>query len=241
MNLIVVNDYESLSRTAAGMMAQAAADKPDASMVLATGDTPMGAYAELAKLKEAGTFDPSRLRIFQLDGYLGLALDDPRSLYGWLKRSFLDPLSIKPEQVTMLPDDTSDPEATCKVYDEAVAQAGAFDLSVLGLGPNGHLGFNEPPSPANVPTRRVQLTEASIESNARYWGGRDKVPHEAITCGMKQLLAAKQTLLVVSGARKVGILKATMEGPITPEVPASLLRTAKNVTVIADRAALGMN
>jgi glucosamine-6-phosphate deaminase len=192
-------------------------------------------------LKTAGAFDPSRLRIFQLDGYLGLALDDPRSLYGWLKRSFIDPLNIAPAQVIMLPDDTTDPEATCKAFDDAVAQAGGFDLSVLGLGPNGHLGFNEPPSPATATTRRVQLTEASIESNARYWGGRDKVPHEAITCGMKQLLAAKQTLLVVSGARKVNILKATMEGPITPEVPASLLRTASNVTVIADRAALGMS
>jgi len=241
MNLILVNDYESLSKTAAGLMAQVAASKPDASMVLATGDTPMGAYAELATLKTAGAFDPSHLRIFQLDGYLGLALDDPRSLYGWLKRSFIDPLNIAPQQVTMLPDDTTNPEATCQAYDEAVAQTGGFHLSVLGLGPNGHLGFNEPPSPANATTRRVQLTEASIESNARYWGGRDKVPHEAITCGMKQLLSAKQTLLVVSGARKVNILKATMEGPITPEVPASLLRTASNVTIIADRVALGMN
>ena len=238
MKLIQVNDYTELSRQAAQMIASAAVAKPTASVVLATGDTPMGAYAELARMKDIGAFDPSQLRVFQLDAYLGVALDDPRSLYGWLKRTFLDPLRIPSTQVVMLPDDTPDPEAACAAYDAAVAAVGGLDVSVLGLGPNGHLGFNEPPSPSDAPTRRVTLTEASLESNARYWGGR-AVPHQAITCGMKQLLAAKQTILVVSGARKRSILKQTLEGPITPDVPSSLLRLAQNVTVIADKAALG--
>ena len=238
MNLLLVNDYAELSHTAAEMIAAAVATKPTAALVLATGDTPMGAYAELARMKDTGAFDPAQLRAFQLDAYLGVALDDPRSLYGWLKRAFIDPLHISSKHVVTLLDDTADPEAACMAYDAAVAAAGGFDVSVLGLGPNGHLGFNEPPSPTDAPTRRVKLTEASLISNARYWGGRD-VPHEAITCGMQQLLAAKQTILVVSGARKRSILKQTLDGPITPDVPSSLLRLTQNVTVIADRDAAG--
>lgn len=239
MELLIVEDYADLNRVAAERMAAIVVAKPDASMVLATGNTPMGAYAELARLRVAGRFDTSRIRPFQLDAYLGIALDDDRSLYGWLKKSFLDPLEIAQSRVVMLPDDTIDPAGACAAYDAAVAAIGGFDLSVLGLGPNGHLGFNEPPSPADAPTRRITLTEASLDSNAGYWGGRDRVPREAITCGMRQLLAARQTLLLVSGAHKRGILRATLHGPMTPDVPASLLRLAPNVTVIADRAAAG--
>ncbi|NJM42453.1 MAG: glucosamine-6-phosphate deaminase [Anaerolineae bacterium] len=247
MNVITAKDYADLNRIAAQHIADVVARKPDAAIVLATGNTPMGAYAELARMARSsartGSFDPSRIQPFQLDGYLGIALDDDRSLFGWLKRAFLDPLGIAQERVVMLPDDTSDPEAACRAYDAAVEQVGGFDLSVLGLGPNGHLGFNEPPSPADAPSRRVTLTEASLLSNAPYWGGLevglDRVPREAITCGMKQLLGAKQTLLLVSGAHKREILQAVLHGPMTPDVPASLLRMATHVTVIADETAHG--
>lgn len=237
MELLIVEDYAALNRVAAERMASSIAAKPDATLVLATGNTPMGAYAELARLRKAGRFNASRIRPCQLDAYLGIALDDPRSLFGWLKRSFLDPLAIDAARVIMLPDDTSNPDAACAAYDVAVAAAGGFDLSVLGLGPNGHLGFNEPPSSADAPTRRITLTEASLDSNAGYWGGRDQVPREAITCGMRQLLAARETLLLVSGAHKRDILRATLHSAITPNVPSTLLRRAQKVTVIADRAA----
>ena len=220
------------------MIAAVVAAKPTAAVVLATGDTPMGAYRVLATRHAARRFDASALRAFQLDAYLDLAPDDSRSLYGWLAQSFLQPLGVPPAHVVRLPGDAPDPQAVCRAYDDAVDAVGGFDLSILGLGPNGHLGFNEPPSAADLPTRVVTLTEASIQSNARYWGGRDRVPLQALTCGMKQLLAARQTILVVSGARKRDILRQTLHGPITPEVPASLLRLAPNVTVIADRDAL---
>jgi len=238
MKLLTVHDYNDLSRRAAEHIAALVARKPVASLVLATGNTPMGIYASLAQMQRQGTFDAARIRPFQLDAYLGIAAGDARSLYGWLKRAFLDPLGIVPERIVALPDDTTDPVATCRAYDAAVEQAGGFDVSVLGLGPNGHLGFNEPPSPADAPTRRVTLTEASLTSNGPYWGGQDRVPREAITCGMKQLLAAKETLLVVSGAHKRAILHQTLYGPVTPDVPASLLRLAANVTVIADQDAV---
>jgi glucosamine-6-phosphate deaminase len=238
MDVIRVEDYEEMSRAGADLMAGLIAARPAATVILATGETPMGMYRELARRRVQGTLDASRLRVFQLDAYLGLGPDDRRSLYRWMKESFLDPLGVPDANVVRLPGDTDDPAAACRAYDEAVARAGGIDLAVLGLGPNGHLGFNEPPAGADAPTRVVDLTDESIQSNARYWGGRDAVPRQAMTAGMTVLLAARQSLLVVSGERKQSILERTLHGPMTPQVPASFLRPAAHVTVIADRAAL---
>jgi glucosamine-6-phosphate deaminase len=197
----------------------------------------MGIYTELAARRERGELDASRLRVFQLDEYVGVTEDDARSLYGWLVRSFVQPLGVPQANVVRLRGDTEDVAAACDTYEQEIEAAGGFDLAILGLGPNGHLGFNEPPSEPDAPTRVVNLTEASIESNARYWGGRDKVPASALTAGMDRLLAARQVLLVVSGAHKQDILRRTVSGPATPLVPSSLLQHAGNVTVLADRAA----
>jgi glucosamine-6-phosphate deaminase len=237
MDVVIVEDYEALSRTAADQLAARFADNPGASIVLATGSSPMGAYRELAGRYRLGLFETTHLRVFQLDAYLGLASTDRRSLYRWLAESFLEPLEVPAAHVVSLPGDTPDPAAVCRAYEAAVHAAGGFDLSVLGLGPNGHLGFNEPPADPQSGARVIDLTEASIESNARYWGGREQVPRQALTAGMAALLAARQTFLLVSGAHKHGILHRTVEGPITPDVPASYLQRAASVTVIADRAA----
>jgi glucosamine-6-phosphate deaminase len=237
VELVIVDDYDAVSRVAADHIASCVNINPAANVVLATGSSPMGAYRDLARRQAEGAFDPSRLRIFQLDAYLGLAPDDRRSLYRWLAESFLDPLGVKPSQVVRLPGDAPDPQAVCLAFDDAVAAAGGFDLAVLGVGMNGHLGFNEPPADPNSRTRVVDLTEASLDSNADYWGGRDLVPRQAITAGMADLLAARQTLVLVSGARKHDILRRAVEGPPTGEVPASFLQGAARVTVIADRAA----
>jgi glucosamine-6-phosphate deaminase len=237
MDLIVVDDYEALSRAGAGWLREAIREQPDAVLVAATGDTPMGMYIELAQLQLRGLVDTSRLRVFQLDAYLGLAPDDRRSLFGWTRRSFIEPLGIAEANVVRLAGDAQDPWEACRAYDAAARQVGGFDLSILGLGPNGHLGFNEPPSPPDAPTRVVDLTSESILSNARYWGGEEQVPRQALTCGMDLLLAARRTLLLVSGAHKHPILHRAIEGAQTPEVPASYLQSASNVTVLADRAA----
>jgi glucosamine-6-phosphate deaminase len=237
MEFITVDDYEDLSRTAADIITVQIAAKPDAAVVPAVGDTPMGAYRELATRRERGELDPTRLRVFQLDAYLGLAPDDPRALYGWLLRSFVAPLGIPLAHVVRLPGDAPDPEAACGAYDAAVTQAGGIDLAILGLGPNGHLGYNEPPADPAAPTRVVDLTEESIVSSARYWGGRERVPRRALTAGMAPLLAARHTLLLVSGAHKREILRRTLSAPPTPAVPASYLQLAPRVTVLADRAA----
>ena len=239
VHLQLVEDYEALSHAGAEVVAGLIARKPDAALVLATGDSPMRMYQLLAERVQRGELDVSRLRLFQLDEYWGLRPDDDRSLYGWMRRAILDPWGIADSQLVRLRGDAPSPEAACRAYDEAVAAAGGFDLAVLGLGPNGHLGYNEPPAHPDSPTRLVTLTESSLETGARYWGSRDRVPRQALTAGLASLLAARQIVLLVSGAHKRKILDATLNGPITPDVPASLLRLAQNVTVIADRAAAG--
>lgn len=239
MKLIVVKDYQALSREAAHRGAEELRAHPNASVVAATGDTPMGMYAHLAELRDRGELDASGLRLFQLDSYLGLSADDPRSLYGWMKRSLLDPLGIPDERVVRLTGDAPDPDSVCEAYDAAVAAAGGIDLAILGLGRNGHLGFNEPPVQVDAPTRVVALATESIESNASYWGGQDRVPRRALTAGMSVLLKSRAILVLVSGTRKQEILRRTIEGPITPDVPASYLQHRSNVTIIADRDAAG--
>ncbi len=219
----------------AGGLAQAAADliseqvkvNPSLSILVATGNTPMPTYAELARRVTAGTVDFSRVTAVQLDEYLSVSDDDPRSLWGWMRRSFVDPLGITRTVRLESP----------AQFATAVADLGGLDLAILGLGPNGHLGFNEPPSPPDAPTRTLELTPASLESNAVYWGDLD-VPAGAITAGMDVILAARQALLLVSGAHKRDILHTALEGPQTPDVPASFLRRTA-LTVIADGAAWG--
>jgi glucosamine-6-phosphate deaminase len=237
MRLIAVQDYDALSRLGADLVVETVAQKPDATLVLATGKTPMGMYAELVRRRETGVLDTSRVRIFQLDSYFGIGENDDRSLFQWMQRSVLDPLEIPSDHVVSLPSNALDPAKVCEEYEQAVRAAGGIDLSVLGLGPNGHLGFNEPPIEPDASTRLVDLTTESIASNARYWGGPDRVPRRALTAGMNVLLDARATLLLVSGEHKRTILGRTMDGTPSPQVPASYLHLAENVTVIADRAA----
>ena len=237
MDLIIVDDYEALSRAGADWVAKAIQEKPNAAIVVATGETPMGVYRELAERRSRDLIDTSQLRVFELDAYLGLLPNDRRSLFGWARRSFIEPLGIAEANITRLGSDVSTAAEACREYDAVVREIGGFDISILGLGPNGHLGFNEPPSTLDSPTRVVDLTPESITSNARYWGSEEQVPRQALTCGMDLLLGARRTLLVVSGVHKHQILHRMIEGPQTPDVPASYLQSASSVTVLADRAA----
>jgi len=238
MQTIIADTYEQLSHLGAGIIAQTLAGKPDATILPATGNTPMGMYEELARRYREGTVDTTRARVFQLDEYVGLGPDDFRSLYGWTRRSFVEPLGIPDAQVTRLVADAADPQAACADYEAAVAAAGGIDLAIMGLGPNGHLGFNEPPSGPDAPTRTIDLAEESVESNAVYWGGRDQVPRQAMTAGLNVILAARHIVLVVTGAHKRSILDRAINGAVTPDVPASWLQHAPNVTILADHEAL---
>jgi glucosamine-6-phosphate deaminase len=238
VELIEVDDAADLAEAGAALAAAWLSERAHPTLLAAMGETPLGLYAGLARRRAEGQLDTARVRVVQLDAYLGIDAGDPRSLGAWLVRAVAAPLGIPDAQLIRLPGDAPDPVATCRAYDAAIAAAGGLDVAVLGLGPNGHLGFNEPPSDARAPTRVVELSEASIASNARYWGGFD-VPRRAITAGMPILLAARHPLLVVAGAAKRDILRRVLEGPIDPMVPATYLREVAASVVIADRAALG--
>jgi glucosamine-6-phosphate deaminase len=239
MKLYIDDSHLALSQRAAQHLADAITKKPDLAVVVATGNSPIQMYAELADMQRKGLIDCRKLRVFQLDAYLGTTDDDDRSLYGWMKCAFLDPLEIPDAQVVRMDQGSADAQANCDAYAAAVKAQGGFDVAILGLGPNGHLGFNEPPSPCDAPTRVVSLSEESFISNARYWGGRERVPTLAVTAGMDVLLASKMMMLLVSGESKRDILHKTMNGPVSPMVPASYIQELSNSVIFADRAAVG--
>lgn len=235
--LSVVDGPLAAGLAAADAIASSIAATPHAAVVVATGRTPAITYGVLADRVNAG-LDASALRVFQLDEYVSVGPDDDRSLSGWMDRCFVQPLGIDPSSVTRLDGMAHDLDAVCTGYVRAVGAAGGFDLAILGLGPNGHLGFNEPPSDPGSPTRVVGLTDESLASNAAYWG-EGRVPRSALTAGMDLLLAARRLVLIVTGETKRDILRRTVAEPPTPSVPASFLQGHPDVLVIADRAAWG--
>ena len=237
---MITKEYGAMSRAAADWIVAAIQANPNATIVFPTGKTPEGLYQELIARYQKREFDPSHLRIFLLDEYVGIGPDDARSLYGWLRHTLFVPLHIRPEQIAPLPGDAADPVAACRTYHETLLAAGGLDVAILGLGPNGHIGYNEPPADAHATTRVLTLTESSLATCARDWGGSERLLPQAMTIGMDLLLAAKQKLLLVSGAAKRNILQQSLYGPLSPNVPASYLQQAAHVTVIMDEAAAGL-
>ncbi len=237
VEIAIEADAAAVARAAAAFIAAEIGRSPELSVLVATGGSPMATYAELAGMRARGELDALRVRAIQLDEYLDLPPGDARSLAGWMERSFTEPLGISRERAIRL-EVAGDAEAGCRAFDAAVDAAGGIDLAVLGLGPNGHLGFNEPPSDVDAGTRVVALTPESIVSNASYWG-EGNVPPRAATAGMRLIMQARRVLLIVTGERKRAILQRTLAEPPTPLVPASLLRLREGVTVICDRDAMG--
>ncbi len=205
-------------------------------MVFAAGTTPLGLFAELRSRVASGAIDLTGVRPVQLDEYVGLERGDPRSLWDWLSRELLVPCRVDISAAIRFELD-ADADEACAAVERQLDAAGGIDLAVLGIGPNGHVGFNEPPSLPDSVTRLVRLDEASIVANARYWGSVADVPPEAVTLGLDRLIGARETVLLVSGAHKREILARVLEESPSPEVPASFLREGR-LTVIADRAAL---
>jgi glucosamine-6-phosphate deaminase len=240
VNIVVDKTHELMSHSAAEMIASAIQNKPDLSILVATGNTPIETYRQLAEITRQAGIDTSRIRAIQLDEYLGVGADDPRSLYGWMDRAFIHPLGVAPDRVIRFDATNPDHAWVISSYDRMISDIGGIDLAILGLGPNGHLGFNEPPSLPDSPTRVVELSPESIVSNSAYWDTDQEVPNQALTAGMNSILAARQIVLLVSGAHKTNILRETIKGPATANVPASLLQTVSDkVTIHADDAAWG--
>jgi glucosamine-6-phosphate deaminase len=229
----VVEGYDELSVWAAGEIVGVLSALERARIVVATGETPVGAYGLLARRYADGELDTSGLVVHQLDEYEGVGPDDPHSLGGWMRRSFLIPLGIPRDRTVWLPS-ASDPEALAD-YDRTTTEAGGFDLVILGIGINGHVGFNEPPSDDRSPTRLVTLSDESRRSSAGYRNDGRKVPERAVTIGLASLVRARTVVLLASGRSKADIVRRFLHGSVTPQVPASFLQRVQDLRVIVDR------
>jgi len=236
--LRVVPDYAAMSRAAADVVAATVSRKPDAAIALPTGSTPLGMYDDLARRARTGAVDLSRAQFYGLDEYLGVTPEDPMSFTGWLLRSFIVPAGLPPAHFHPMPVTAPDVAAAAAEYDASLAAGGGLDLAVLGLGPNGHIAYNEPGSAADSPTRVVTLTARSREQASGYWDDEVPIPARAMTIGVAPLLAAKEILLIVAGAEKADVLRTALRGPMSASVPATWLRLAGGrLTVVADEAA----
>ena len=237
MEIIIKNSKEEVDATAAALVAAVVRDKLEQLLVFPTGNTPLGMYNKLAGSVAKKELSFAACQLIELDEYMGITDNDPRNLFQWLKQALLNHIDIPEENCRRFHAAGDDIEAQCRQMDEIIQSHGGIDLLVLGLGPNGHLGFNEPGSPFDAPTRIIDLTPASLQSSANYWGDITQVPKQGLTLGMQVLSQAKKTILLVKGENKAVILKETLQGEITPEIPATLVRTMENVTVIVDREA----
>jgi glucosamine-6-phosphate deaminase len=236
VELLVASSAVAFSRLGADAIQGAWDARPDGPTILATGSTPIPVYRELAARRARGELDSPPCPIVQLDEYVGVEDADNRSLFAWLDREFLTPLEIEASRVIRFCGTSDDLMQDCRRYDAEVSAAGGLHLAVLGLGPNGHIGFNEPPSGPDARTRVVSLSPESIVSNARYWDGAE-VPLEGITAGVDVLLRADVVVLLVAGEHKREILRLSAAGPESPEVPASYLRRVPRLVIVADEAA----
>ena len=237
MKVIHCKSYDEMSVAAAKIFSDAIKAKPDVVLGLATGSTPEGMYAELVKEYKAGALDFSRVVSINLDEYCGLPGDHDQSYRYFMQKNLFDHISIKPEN-TIVPDGlTNDVEAMCRAYEQQIEEWGGVDLQLLGLGHTGHIGFNEPAADFPAMTHEVELEEVTRQANKRFFASIDDVPTAAYTMGIGTVMAARKILMVVTGRDKAEILKKSFFGPVTPEVPASILQFHPDVTVICDEAA----
>ncbi len=227
-----------MSRKAANILSAQVILKPDCVLGLATGSTPIGLYNQLAAWYRKGDLDFSKVTTVNLDEYKGLTQEDPQSYYYFMDENLFQKVNIDKNR-TFLPDGTEpDSEKACRQYNDILASVGQVDIQLLGLGHNGHIGFNEPDTFFKTETHCVKLTEQTIKANRRFFASEEDVPREAYTMGIKTIMSARQILIVVSGEDKAEIVKKAFFGPITPQVPASVLQLHNHVILVADEAAL---
>lgn len=237
-HLIVLDDYAQVSRMAADIVAETIRNQPGTAITLPTGGTPRGMYEELIARIRGGSLDFTRVQFFCLDDYLGKGMEDEASLTRWLRDVFLDPAGLTGDSIHFIPSKVEDPESAATRYEQEILDLGGLSLAVVGLGPNGHIGFNEPGSPVDSRARVVDLTQESRDQNAAYYDSAEEIPSQAMTLGLGTILDADRIVMIVTGAAKADILAATLNGPQTEAVPGSLMRRAgSRLTVIADRAA----
>ena len=241
MRIINCHTYEAMSRKAADILAAQIQLKPNCVLGLATGTTPIGAYQGLIKKYESGSLDFSEVRTYNLDEYRGLTHEDPQSYHYFMNDQLFNHVNIDPANVHVPDGANTDADAACADYDRMVAEAGYCDLQLLGIGRNGHIGFNEPADEFSKGTHCVDLTESTIEANSRLFEKEEDVPRQAYTMGTQTIMNARCILVVANGENKAQAVRDMCFGPIVPTCPASILQLHPNVFVVCDDAALSLS
>jgi glucosamine-6-phosphate deaminase len=238
MLVVIKKDYEEVSREAARIVAGAVRVKPDIVLGLATGSTPLGLYKELVALYQTGSLDFSRATSFNLDEYLGLAHSHPQSFHHFMHHNFLSQINM-PADRAHIPDGTitGKYDEYCAGYEQAIKSAGGIELQILGIGRNGHIGFNEPTSSMASRTRLKALSRETVEDNRHFFSTASEMPQCAITMGIGTILDSRRVLLLASGRSKAAAVAKAIEGPITSSVSASALQMHPDVTFIIDEEA----
>ena len=238
MKIYKAKDYKDMSRKAANIISAQVIMKPNCVLGLATGSTPIGTYEQLVEWYNKGDLDFSEVTTVNLDEYKGLPRTNDQSYYYFMHQHLFDRVNIDPERTNVPNGMEPDAEKECGRYEELIRSLGGVDLQLLGLGHNGHIGFNEPGEAFEKETHCVDLTESTIEANKRFFASADDVPKQAYTMGIKTIMQAKKILIVVNGENKADIVERAFFGPVTPEVPASILQLHNDVTLVGDEAAL---
>lgn len=237
MRLIVAKDYEEMSRRAADILAAQVILKPDCVLGLATGSSPIGTYQELIRRHKAGEVDFSRCSTVNLDEYVGLPADHDQSYAYFMRHNLFEHVNFRTECLNIPNGLEKDAQKECARYDGVIRDLGGIDMQLLGLGPNGHIGFNEPDDVFPTGTHMVQLTDSTIQANKRFFASEADVPRYAYTMGIRDIMQARRILMVVSGKGKAEILRQALLGPVTPRVPASILQLHRNCVIVADEEA----
>lgn len=237
MNIIIVKDYEEMSRRAAHLFVAQMLNNPASVLGLATGSTPLGLYRELIRYYDEGMISFEHAHAFNLDEYIGLEHMHPQSYSTFMETHFFQYVDM-PKAHRHIPSGVAaNPSAEALNYDRAIAAAGGIDLQVLGIGRNGHIGFNEPDVKFEALTHVVELDEQTLSDNARFFSSVEAVPQHAISMGIKTIMQSKRIILLASGAEKADAVEKMLSGSITPELPASVLQLHPSATVILDEAA----
>lgn len=240
MKVIRAKDSCEAGAFAAELIAAQVKQKPDCVLGLATGSTPLDTYAQLIAAYRAGELDFSCVRTVNLDEYVGLGPDHDQSYAWFMRHNLFEFINIDPHN-THIPDGiTADPDAECQRYDALIASLGGVDLQLLGIGPNAHIGFNEPGDAFIPETHVVKLTDSTIAANARFFASVDQVPRQAITMGIRAILQARKVVLIATGTGKAKAVCDAFWGPVTPLVPASILQLHPDFTLVADEDALSL-
>lgn len=240
MTIYEVKDYQEMSKKAASILGAQIILNPNAVLGLATGSTPVGAYKEMIEAYKRGDLDFSGITTVNLDEYKGLSGDNDQSYRYFMNTNLFNHVNIDLSR-THVPDGLEpDSHKACRAYDEIIKSVGSVHIQLLGIGGNGHIGFNEPSSLFEKNTHCVDLAESTIQANARFFNNIDEVPKKAYTMGIGTIMSAEKILLLASGKSKAKALYDSLLGPITPEVPASVLQLHKDVTVVADSEAMSL-